>query len=150
MLIGLAAIVAVAAPGRAQTDDDAAPGSSKSTSQESVSPNAEDAKSKDLDQSEDKPTKVGIKSISIVDAIYGRRQELNMCSALTAVTKLCQGKIRCTVQPDVSLCKKGQAISLLIPVLEISYRCAPTDPILIAHSEPPFSTIVSCNRKVEP
>ena len=84
-------------------------------------------------------------AIDVRSALYGRNGTTSSCSALVAVRKACQGRMECAVPVSASVCTDGQAPSVLIPALAVTYRCNVSDlkPRSVVATKP-FTLRLSC------
>jgi hypothetical protein len=88
----------------------------------------------------------GARAIEILSALYGRSHTKQSCDAAEAVRERCQGKLRCRVRVDGSLCGPPQTPPrLLIPSLVVIYQCSPSGLLHDVRGDSPFAVLISCS-----
>lgn len=88
---------------------------------------------------------LGAVAIDIRSARYGRATGTLNCDATEAVREACEGKLRCRVRIEDSLCRPPQTPpQLLIPQLFVTYRCSTGDVAHFVRDDKPFSLVITC------
>ncbi len=108
------------------------------------SPNGQDSSDETAD-----PDQYHQHLIDIVSASYGNANGFSLCSAHDAVKRRCQGRQRCSIPINDSLCLAAEVQPVLIPSLIVRYRCYQSQKPLQVSAARPFSLTISC-RKFSP
>ena len=88
----------------------------------------------------------GLVSIQIRAATYGHAGMATDCSVIGVVQRQCEGKLRCVIDVNDSLCPPpAQLPSGLILTLSVQYRCERTGPSVFKAADKPFQLTLACH-----
>jgi len=82
--------------------------------------------------------------IEVIRASYGGRNDLTPCDVSASLKTACNDRFSCAIPVSDSLCTTAAAPPMLIPILQVTYRCSDAENTRVRTAEKPFMLRLSC------